>query len=53
MKSLIGVPIGQRNHDPGVLYLTEKDGGEPFTEKDEILMDMVGMKSAHILERTT
>jgi signal transduction histidine kinase len=51
MKSLIGVPIGTGNTTHGVLYLTDKNNGEPFTDNDEILMDMLGMEIGHVLQR--
>ncbi len=51
MKSLIGVPICTASTTHGVLYLVDKDNGEPFTDNDEILMDMLGMEIGLILQR--
>src|SRR5918911_1169327 len=35
MRSFLGVPILIRGKAWGNLYLTEKEGGEPFTDDDE------------------
>jgi GAF domain-containing protein len=35
MRSFLGVPIIIRGETWGSLYLTEKQGGEPFSEEDE------------------
>jgi signal transduction histidine kinase len=37
MRSFLGVPVVARAHVFGNLYLTEKEGGVPFTEEDERL----------------
>ena len=34
MKSFLGVPVTSREKVYGRLYLTEKEGGQPFTEED-------------------
>ncbi|GAB4587283.1 sensor histidine kinase [Nocardia sp. IFM 10818] len=38
MRSFLGVPVRIRGEVFGNLYLTEKSGGHPFTEDDEVLM---------------
>jgi signal transduction histidine kinase len=38
MRSFLGVPIRVRDEVYGNLYLTGKDGGEPFDEEDETLL---------------
>ncbi len=38
MRSFLGVPIRIRDQVYGNLYLTEKAGGAPFTEADEVLV---------------
>jgi signal transduction histidine kinase len=38
MRSFLGVPIRIRDEVYGNLYLTEKEGGEPFDEEDETLL---------------
>jgi two-component system NtrC family sensor kinase len=51
MKSLLGVPLMCAGVMRGMIYLADKDGGEPFTDNDEILMDMMAMEAGHILDR--
>ncbi|WP_458686817.1 sensor histidine kinase [Nocardia tengchongensis] len=38
MHSFLGVPVRIRNVVYGNLYLTEKAGGQPFTEDDEVIV---------------
>lgn len=38
MRSFLGVPVGVRDEVFGNLYLTEKAGGQPFSEDDEVLV---------------
>ncbi|WP_245645823.1 GAF domain-containing sensor histidine kinase [Pseudonocardia acaciae] len=38
MRTFLGVPIRARGEVFGRLYLTEKDGGQPFTEDDELVV---------------
>ena len=38
MKTFLGVPVRIRNEVFGNLYLTEKAGGQPFSEDDEVLV---------------
>ena len=46
MNSFLGVPIFGRSGVFGSLYLTEKDGGEEFTEEDEDLAILLAAKTA-------
>lgn len=39
MHTFLGVPIRIREEIFGNLYLTEKAGGEPFTDEDEVLVE--------------
>ena len=39
MRTFLGVPVRVRDEVFGNLYLTEKSGGEPFTEDDEVLVE--------------
>ena len=39
MRTFLGVPVRVRDEVFGNLYLTEKVGGEPFTEDDEVLVE--------------
>src|SRR4051794_28540386 len=51
MRSFLGVPVRIRGEAWGNLYLTEKAGGEPFTETDEasvvVLSDWAGIAIEH------
>jgi len=52
MTSLLGVPIVVNGITKGVIYLTDKQGGEPFSESDEMYMDLLSAEVMHMLERT-
>lgn len=39
MRTFLGVPVRIRDEIYGNLYLTEKDGGQPFSEDDEVLVE--------------
>ena len=38
MHTFLGVPVGRGNRRYGNLYVTEKAGGQPFTDEDEALV---------------
>jgi signal transduction histidine kinase len=50
MRSFLGVPIFGRSGVFGSLYLTEKAGGEVFTEEDEDLAILLAAKTAAAVE---
>jgi signal transduction histidine kinase len=50
MKTFLGVPILLRGVAYGNLYLTEKDGGEDFTEEDEELTQLLAAQAAVAIE---
>ena len=53
MGSFLGVPIRRGDAVLGSLYLTDKEGGLPFTEDDEIAVEALGAYAAvaiHIME---
>ena len=50
MKSFLGVPIVLRGSAYGNLYLTEKRGGEDFTEEDEELAQLLAAQAAVAIE---
>ena len=50
MKSFLGVPILQRGVAYGNLYLTEKEGGEPFTDEDVELTQLLAAQAAVAIE---
>lgn len=57
MRTFLGVPIFARGRLLGSLYLTEKEGGVPFTEEDERLLNAfaahagIAVENAELLER--
>src|SRR6266516_4653686 len=50
MHSFLGVPILLRGVAYGNLYLTEKEGGDPFTEEDEELVTLLAAQAAVAVE---
>ncbi|MGH7514467.1 MAG: ATP-binding protein [Gemmatimonadales bacterium] len=50
MRSFLGVPIVGRNGVVGNLYLTEKTGGEVFTEEDEGIAILLAATAAAAVE---
>jgi len=50
MKTFLGVPILLRGVVYGNLYLTEKNGGEPFTQADEELVVLLSSQAAVAIE---
>ena len=50
MRTFLGVPIALRGVAYGNLYLTEKRGGEDFTEDDEELVTMLAAQAAVAIE---
>ncbi|KAA9149824.1 GAF domain-containing sensor histidine kinase [Amycolatopsis acidicola] len=58
MKSFLGVPILVRDKVFGNLYLTEKTGGQPFTEDDQVVVQAlaaaagIAVENARLYEET-
>jgi two-component system, NarL family, sensor histidine kinase DevS len=52
MRTFLGVPIMLRGVAYGNLYLTEKDGGGPFTHEDEELTQLLAAQAAVAIENT-
>jgi signal transduction histidine kinase len=50
MHSFLGVPIVLRGVAYGNLYLTEKEGGDEFTEEDEELVQLLASQAAVAIE---
>ena len=50
MRTFLGVPIVLRDVPYGNLYLTEKQGGEDFTEEDEELTQLLAAQAAVAIE---
>jgi signal transduction histidine kinase len=52
MRTFLGVPIVLRGVAYGNLYLSEKRGGEEFTEEDEELIQLLAAQAAVAIENT-
>jgi signal transduction histidine kinase len=50
MRTFLGVPILLRGVAYGNLYLTEKEGGEDFSDEDEELMQLLAAQAAVAIE---
>jgi signal transduction histidine kinase len=50
MDSFLGVPVRIRGTVFGNLYLTEKQGGNSFTEQDEMLVGVVASAAGFVIE---
>ncbi len=50
MKTFLGVPIVLRGTAYGNLYLTEKEGGDDFTDEDEDLTQLLAAQAAVAIE---
>ena len=50
MKTFLGVPVMLRGVAYGNLYLTEKEGGAPFTAEDEELVTLLASQAAVAIE---
>ena len=50
MRTFLGVPILLRGVAYGNLYLTEKEGGAPFTEEDQELTTLLSTQAAVAIE---
>jgi GAF domain-containing protein len=51
MKSLLGVPIWSKQEVRGSLYVTDKDGSQPFAAEDEILLSVLARHAANVIEK--
>ncbi|MGW5381180.1 GAF domain-containing protein [Nocardia sp. NPDC003963] len=50
MRSFLGVPVKVRDEVFGNLYLTEKSGGSPFTEDDEVVVQALAAAAGIAIE---
>lgn len=53
MTSFLGVPVRTRDHVFGFLYLTEKEGGQDFTEVDESVAVALAAAAGVAIENAT
>ena len=52
MTSLIGLPLIINGEIRGVMYLTDKNNGEPYNESDEMIIKLVLTEIEHVCVRT-
>ena len=50
MTTFLGVPVRIRGTVFGNLYLTEKAGGEPFSEQDQLLVEALARTAGFVIE---
>lgn len=50
MKSMLGVPVWAKGEVRGSLYVTDRDGGQPFTDDDEIILITLARHAGNIVE---
>lgn len=51
MRTLMGTPIWVRGNVRGSLYVTDRDGGQPFRERDETVLLTLARHAANVIER--
>jgi len=51
MKSLLGVPIWADGEVRGSLYVTDRDGGRPFTDEDVVILQTLARHAGAIVEK--
>jgi GAF domain-containing protein len=49
MKTLLGVPLWVDNKLRGALYVTDRNGGEPFLDADTIVLQVLARHAATII----
>jgi len=49
MKTLLGVPIWVGGQVRGALYVTDRDGGKPFRQADEVVLQVLARHAATII----
>ncbi len=51
MRTLMGAPIWVRGVVRGSLYVTDRDGGKPFRDRDEVVLLTLARHAANVIER--
>lgn len=51
MRTLMGTPIWVRGAVRGSLYVTDRDGGKPFRDRDEVVLLTLARHAANVIER--
>lgn len=50
MKTMLGVPIWAHGEVRGSIYVTDRDGSEPFTDDDEVVLLTLARHAGNIVE---
>jgi GAF domain-containing protein len=50
MTTLLGLPLQVGSDVRGALYATDKDGGRPFDEDDEVTLSILARHAAHVIQ---
>ena len=50
MKTLLGVPIWTKGSVRGALYVTDRNGGRPFRDADEVVLKVLARHAGKIVE---
>ena len=49
MKTLLGVPIWVDGNLRGALYVTDRDGGKPYRDRDETTLHVLARHAGHVI----
>ncbi|MCH8993411.1 MAG: GAF domain-containing protein [Chloroflexi bacterium] len=49
MKTLLGVPVWTDGAVRGALYVTDRNGGKPFRDSDEVILQVLARHATHII----
>jgi GAF domain-containing protein len=49
MKTLLGVPIWLDGHVRGALYVTDRDGGKPFRDSDQVILQTLARHAGNVI----
>ena len=49
MKTLLGVPVWAEGSVRGALYVTDRNGGRPFRDGDQQVLQVLARHASHII----
>ncbi len=52
MKTLLGVPLDVAGDLRGALYVTDRDGGNPFRDADEAVLQVLAQHAGRVIENS-
>ena len=50
MKKLLSVPLDVAGDLRGALYVTDRDGGNPFREADEVVLQVLARHAGRVID---